>query len=112
MKSKLARLNATVLIATGLLAAAALPASAAGRPDTRAMTCQGAQNFIRQHGAVVMTTGRYTYDRIVSSQGYCDGDEETALKIAPTRDNPKCRVGYYCRARIIDEPFPRMPFGR
>ncbi len=102
----------TPLVLAAVLAAAAGPASAAGRPDTRAMTCQGAQAFVRQHGAVVMTTGRYTYDRIVSGQGYCGGDEETALKIAPTRDNPKCRVGYYCRARIIDEPFPRMPFNR
>ena len=94
-------------MAAGLLAAAVvsvpmLAGEALARPDTRKMTCQGAQQFVRQNGAVVMTTGQYTYERIVTNQGYCDYDEMTWLKIAPTIDNPRCRVGYYCRPRLDD----------
>ncbi len=100
---------AILLAAAGALAIPMAPVEAlAARPDTRAMTCEQAQNFVRQKGAVVMTTGQYTYERIVSNQGYCDVDEITWLKVAPTKDNPKCRVGYYCRTRIDDGPIWRM----
>jgi len=78
-------------------------AAFAARPDTRAMTCEQARAFVRQQGAVVMTTGQYTYLRIVSGYGYCDRGEETWLQVAPTLDNPKCRVGYICRDRINDD---------
>jgi hypothetical protein len=95
------------------IAAAALTFSntAHARPDTRAMTCEQAKNFVRQKGAVVMSTGQYTYERIVSNQSYCDWDEITWLKIVPTKDDPKCRVGSYCRPRINDgDRFRRLPF--
>jgi hypothetical protein len=81
---------------------AMMPGEAMARPDTRTMTCQQAQDFVRRSGAVVMTTGQHTYERLVSNQGYCDFDEMTWLKVAPTKDNPKCRVGYYCRPRMDD----------
>lgn len=98
-----------------LSAAAAMSASltqtAHARPDTRTMTCEQARNFVRQKGAVVMSTGQFTYDRIVSNQGFCGWDEITWLKVAPTKDDPKCRVGYYCRPRINDgDRFRRLPF--
>jgi hypothetical protein len=97
-------LAATVL-ATAILAVPLFAGEAMARPDTRKMTCEGAQQFIRQNGAVVMTTGQYTYERIVTNRGFCDFDEMTWLKIAPTLDNPKCRVGYYCRPRLDDDDF-------
>jgi len=55
-----------------------------------------------------MSTGQHTYSRIVSNRGFCEPDEITWLKVAPTKDNPKCRVGYYCRTRIDDGPIWRM----
>ena len=75
---------------------------AAARPDTRAMRCEAAAGFVRSHGAVVMSTGVHTYDRIVSGLGHCGAGEETALKVAPTLDNARCRIGYICRDRIND----------
>ncbi|GIL02299.1 MAG: hypothetical protein BroJett030_21980 [Alphaproteobacteria bacterium] len=81
----------------------------AGRPDTRAMTCADAQLLVRRAGAVVMTTGRYTYDRIVAGVGWCDFDEETRLVTAPTIDNPRCRIGYVCRPATLFEDFFRFP---
>ncbi len=101
----------TPLIA--LLAGSTLIVMTAGsaqakRPDTRMMTCQAARALIQQQGAVVMTTGRFTFDRIVSGRGFCDRGEETVLKVVPTSDNPRCRIGYTCRDRLI-EPILRFP---
>jgi hypothetical protein len=95
-------LAAASLLATSVITMPSLTGEALARPDTRKMTCEGAQQFVRQNGAVVMTTGQHTYERIVSNQGYCDFDEMTWLMIAPTSDNPRCRVGYYCRPRLDD----------
>ncbi len=86
--------------------AVAFPQAAQARPDTRTMTCQQAQDFVRKSGAVVMTTGPHTFERIVSNRSFCDFDETTWLMVAPTRDVPNCRVGSYCRTRIDDDgPF-------
>ncbi|WP_202395836.1 hypothetical protein [Stappia sediminis] len=68
----------------------------AARPDTRAMTCGQAQSLVQRYGAVVMTTGQYTYFRFVADRGFCDAWETLQPKVAPTRDNPRCIVGYAC----------------
>ncbi len=75
------------------------PVAAAARPDTRTMTCARAQEFVRQRGAVVMTTGRHTYRRFVTHWRYCDTWQRLFPEKAPTRDNPQCIVAYRC-----DEP--------
>jgi len=90
--------------------AAALPASAQARPDTRTMSCAAAQALVRSKGAIVMTTGQYTFERIVANRSFCEWDEDTWIKIAPTTDNPKCRVGSYCRARVNDGDGPLRRF--
>jgi hypothetical protein len=92
-----------LLLAVGIGLSATTQASAAARPDTRIMTCEQARAFVREKGAVIMSTGQYTYERFVSGYGYCDRGEETWLQVAPTKDNPKCRVGYICRDRISDD---------
>lgn len=100
-------MNMRIPVVASLAAVAAIaaaPAGALARPDTRAMTCQQAQNFVRASGAVVMTTGQFTYERIVTNRGYCDRDETTRIKVAPTRDDMQCRVGYRC-APTFREPF-------
>ncbi|PTW57616.1 hypothetical protein C8N35_11095 [Breoghania corrubedonensis] len=92
--------TAVPLLVLLLLAGVLAPSGAvAARPDTRAMTCAQAQTFVRRHGAVVMTTGRHTFQRIVSHQRYCDRWQQLFPELAPTRDNPQCVVGYRC-----DEP--------
>jgi hypothetical protein len=101
-------LTAMLLMASVAVIASAFPETASARPDTRTMTCQQAQDFVRRSGAVVMSTGQYTYERIVTNQSFCDFDEITWLMVAPTKDVQKCRVGYYCRTRIDDDgPFLR-----
>lgn len=87
-------------MAAGLAVAVAMAAApAAARPDSRTMTCEQARALVRARGAVVLGTGRYTYERVVDHAGYCDRGETAELFIAPTRDVANCRVGGYCRSR-------------
>jgi len=90
------RLIPAAMAALALLAATE---SAAARPDTRTLTCDGARSLVQSRGAVVVSTGRYTYDRAVSDQRYCDRGEIVETFIAPTLDNPRCRIGGYCKSR-------------
>ena len=96
-------IGATLIGATlmGSIAAAA-PAVAEGRPDTRRMTCAEANAFVQRQGAVVMTTGRHTFRRFVAHRGYCDRWEIVWPETAPTRDNPQCVIRGVC----TDPPFP------
>src|SRR5690606_1665967 len=59
-------------IFASILMAAALPALAQGRPDARTMSCERVQSLIAERGAVVLTTGRHTYDRYVQDGRFCD----------------------------------------
>jgi hypothetical protein len=51
---------------------------------------------VASHGAVVMSTGRHTYERFVASPGYCLFGEYAYTAWAPTRDSRSCRLGYRC----------------
>ena len=70
--------------------------AAAGRPATHAMTCAQAQALVATKGAIVMSTGPYTYERFVAHHGFCRHGEVADRVYAPTSDNPQCRVGYHC----------------
>lgn len=87
------------LTAALVLAAMAAPA-AAQRPDTRGFACGAIWPFIQANGAVVMTTGPRTYDRIVASRRYCQPDEVLQRHFGQAADNPRCFVGYVCRQPI------------
>lgn len=97
--SSIRALVTSSLLAAGVLAGAAADAAAQGRPATMAMSCGQAQAMVRARGAVVLTTGPYTYDRFVSDQRFCSFDEETIPTWAPTRDVRQCMIGYRCEQR-------------
>jgi hypothetical protein len=83
------RLGAAVL---ALLIAAS---QAEARPDVRSMTCEQTQALVDRSGAVVLTTGTYTYNRFVSRRGnYCSSGETARPVYVQTRDG-KCRL-YIC----------------
>jgi hypothetical protein len=63
------------------------------------MTCAQAAAAVAAQGAIVMSTGQHTYDRFVSSAGYCALGEYADLGWAPTLDSPRCTIGYVCRYR-------------
>lgn len=70
--------------------------TAQGRPDSRNMTCEQARNLVRSRGAVVMSTGRFTFERVVNNVNACQYDELAVPYYAPTRDEQKCNVGNKC----------------
>lgn len=88
----------TILIAvfTLFITIGANAAYSQGRPDSRRMTCNQAYNLVQRHGAVVMSTGRHTFERVVSDRRWCQFEEVTERFYVPTQDDRRCRVGYRC----------------
>ncbi|TPJ76070.1 hypothetical protein FJ419_20025 [Mesorhizobium sp. B2-6-2] len=73
--------------------------AAYARPDTRAMTCEQTQTLIKGDRAIVLSTGRDTYDRFVRQFGNaCDWPEVPVSTTVPTKDG-ECRV-YRCEEPI------------
>jgi len=81
-----------LLAALSILAAS--PADA--RIDVRRLTCAEAQALVRREGAIVLTTGQYTYERFVAHRGFCQRDERLEGRRAATRDRESCRIGDVC----------------
>jgi hypothetical protein len=82
-----------ILVGLALLVAA--PA-AAQRPSTLGMSCNQARGLVASHGAVVLSTGRHTFDRFVASPGFCALGEWARPSTAPTADAASCPLGYVC----------------
>ena len=74
------------------LLVAASSAQAQGRPDARTMTCGEVRSLIKERGAVVITTGRYTYKRFVAHRGFCLYSERIGHDWIETRDIAECRL--------------------
>ncbi|MEP3279740.1 MAG: hypothetical protein ABJN26_06950 [Stappiaceae bacterium] len=70
--------------------------SVQARQDVRRLSCAQAQNLVQRNGAVVLTTGQHTFRRFVRDRFYCDPDQIVVRTRAPSRDNPRCVVGYTC----------------
>jgi hypothetical protein len=83
-----------------LLAAALIlsATSAQAATYTTQMSCAKAKALVDTHGAIVLYSSPYIYDRYVAHQGYCSnaGDQTTRPAYVPTRDTAQCWVGYYC----------------
>lgn len=80
-------------IALLLLAGAS---AAQARQSTLTMTCAEAAGLVAAQGAVVLSTGKYTYDRFVATPAYCALAEYAYRGRAPTRDG-QCRLGFVCK---------------
>jgi len=85
----------TLLVLAGILSAGVAHA----RPSTLDMNCSEAQALVAQEGAIVLTTGAYTFDRFVAHQGYCMQSEVTKPAWVPTFDEAQCFIGYTCGDR-------------
>lgn len=90
------RLNPWFTAAAAMLALSTAMAAAQGRPDVRQLTCGQARALVQRSGAIVLTTGRYTYDRFVASERFCRAAEMTRDAWVATRDAQSCRIGYTC----------------
>ena len=60
------------------------------------MTCAQAAATVARAGVIVLSTGKFTYDRFVAGISHCMPRQTTGPGIAPTRDNAKCQVGFIC----------------
>ncbi|MGE3646084.1 MAG: hypothetical protein AB7F96_19745 [Beijerinckiaceae bacterium] len=79
-----------------LIAAAMASSAAQARPFTPAMSCGSAANTVSLNGAIVMSTGRHTYDRFVISKAYCTPQETLKPAYVETANDDQCFVGYTC----------------
>ena len=75
------------------------------RPSTLSMSCHQARALVASRGAVVLSTGRYTYDRYVAHAGFCEIEQTTEPAFEPTADHPQCPIGNRCRSRSPRDPF-------
>lgn len=66
------------------------------RPSTIDLTCVKAQGLVTAQGAIVLGTGGHTYDRFVRHAGFCQATEIGRRAFVPTRDTPRCLIGYTC----------------
>lgn len=69
-----------------------MTSAALARPDTRSMTCERVQSTIQSAGAIVMTTGRHTYQRFVRSGSYCLHPDVAWRASVQARDTNHCPV--------------------
>ncbi|MEI9419205.1 hypothetical protein [Mesorhizobium sp. Cs1321R2N1] len=91
----------TLLTAIGAVLATTCLADA--RPDSRSMGCGEIRAMIQSHRAVVLTTGRNTYDRYVRQFGNeCDWPEVPMPAYVPSRDGD-CPV-YRCEEPVNNFP--------
>ncbi|MFN4273719.1 MAG: hypothetical protein ACK4F5_12985 [Aliihoeflea sp.] len=81
------RIQKAILAAIlAVMVPAASAALAQSRPDARTMSCAQAQAFIQNSGAVVLTTGRHTFDRYVADSSYCSWPDTSVPATIQTRD--------------------------
>ncbi len=64
------------------------------------MSCGQAAATVARAGAIVLSTGEFTYDRFVATGAYCLPGEITEPGIASTLDSAQCQVGYVCRQPV------------
>jgi hypothetical protein len=82
-----------------LLALTVTAAMAQTRPSTTTRSCSANRQSVQANGAIVLGTGRYTYDRFVRNRSFCEFDETTEPAWVPSRDRPSCFIGYRCTSR-------------
>ncbi|MDJ0929932.1 hypothetical protein [Breoghania sp.] len=81
------------------LTAAALGTKAGtayARADTHTLTCAQVQALVRDRGAITVTTGAHTYERVVADKGYCLRMEITQPAYVPSNDSRQCFAGFRC----------------
>jgi len=84
-------------ILAGVFLTVSQNAIAQNRPISTGMSCQAASNLVSARGAVVLSTGTYTFDQYVRSSEFCPTGQTIDPAWIPTADQSQCFVGYRCR---------------
>ena len=69
------------------------------RANALAMACGEVRALVASHGAAIVYSGPFTYDRFVRDSTFCARPDRTEPAWLPTRDVPQCPVGYRCVVR-------------
>jgi hypothetical protein len=93
------------ILAVLLTLIAPTPLFAQPRPSAPALPCGTSQQLVFAHGAVVLGTGGFGYDRFVRDRSFCEVNEYVDPAWVPSLDTPQCFVGYRCK------PGPKDLFG-
>ncbi|GAB5376113.1 MAG: hypothetical protein AcusKO_25750 [Acuticoccus sp.] len=81
------------LVAIAGMAAGSGEAAAQGRPSTLDMTCQAAQEYVKQRGAATLSTGPRTYDRFVARRSDCKRRNTRLEPVwVPSKDKAQCAL--------------------
>ncbi len=83
------------LVSSVLALGFAMPVAEA-RVNTVNLSCRQAQDIVHSRGAIVMSTGRNTYDRFVADRSYCPFGDYVKRAYVPTRDRRSCDIGFIC----------------
>ena len=93
--------NLKTAIASAVIAISfAMPAEA--RINTTNLSCNQAKDLVYSRGAIVLSTGRNTYDRFVRNRSFCPISDYTKRAYVRTRDRRSCNIGYTCTS---DDPW-------
>ena len=65
-------------------------------PSTTNRPCSADRALVNARGAVVLSTGQYTYGRFVRDARYCQVDQYPQPAYVPSGDTAQCFVGYRC----------------
>jgi len=76
------------------------PAAAQSRPNLLVGTCAAARQLVGVAGAIVVDTGAFTFERIVTSAEFCDRRETLIPHWTRTRDQVQCPVGFRCGSTV------------
>lgn len=88
------------------MAALLVPAAASAasrRPDVTKMTCREATGLVDEAGAIVLSTGRFTYGIFAENAGRCAAELGVTPQaaIVKTLDNPSCMIGVECKDAVL-----------
>lgn len=77
---------------------------AEARINTTNLSCNQAQDLVYSRGAIVLSTGRNTYDRFVANRSFCPIGDYAKPAYVRTRNRRSCDIGYTC---TVDNPWEK-----
>jgi hypothetical protein len=78
-------------------------ASSQPRPTTTFLQCSQASGLVKSQGAVVISTGQFTYERFVADVTFCVRGEVLQPIWTKTADVEQCFIGYRCGTRTAQQ---------
>ncbi len=93
-----------ILLVTAAFATSIAVPIAEARKNTTRLSCAQAQNLVDSRGAIVLSTGRNTYDRFVANRSFCPIGDYTEPAYVRTRNRNSCNIGYTC---TVDNPWEK-----